>query len=509
MVTKDDFAWVAKALGLPWPDVSVDALISLSTAFINFGGDVEILGYPIHGMLRQLNQANSSKALQGLENHWDQVQKQYLNPFDGACQQISRYVMDAVDIIEWYKTAVLSAVDINAGFGLMAVAREGEAALVGLVDRKAAARIARAEAEKVMGEVKARLNSEVTSQIKRIADDLAGDASRAAAIPEQRGITALIDGIASTGVARSAAAEAQAIAGHLHVSVHDVEQMAGRIVAAFDNCSNSGGELKAAIDQLAHPHAVHGEPDPSIRTFLHEFFSATVNDVVQNALATFKSLLTHQSGLVTLVGDQINQVDQQLAVVAHNNSGVQGSAIPLQAAAGGVALAGGTVVATWKTAPKTVASTATADYVAGPQHLSNSAIAAAAEAELKNEPGALPTGWNASGECMVSAQRWVKEAGGKVNPNGEVAGSYQGVAVQVPMKDVQRGDIIQYVDPNNPNGNWDHVHTVVVTGVNSDGSLQIIERNYDFKGGIRQQTNWRPAPAQGWVADVFRYGDTP
>jgi uncharacterized protein YukE len=155
------------------------------------------------------------------------------------------------------------------------------------------------------------------------------------------------------------------------------------------------------------------------------------------------------------------------------------------------------------------AASSVAGYAVGPQHLSNSRIADAAEAELRDHPGAMPTGWSQPGECMVSAQRWVEAAGGHVNRDGEVAGSYSGVAAQVPLADAQRGDIIQYVDPAAPNTDWDHVHTVVVVGRNNDGSYQIIERNFDLKGGIRRDDSWTPSPHAGWVAEAYRYGDAP
>jgi uncharacterized protein YukE len=153
---------------------------------------------------------------------------------------------------------------------------------------------------------------------------------------------------------------------------------------------------------------------------------------------------------------------------------------------------------------------ASASFARGPQAISNSAIAAAAESELRTHPGAMATGWNQPGECMVSAQRWVEEAGGHVNRNGQVAGSYSGVAAQVPLAQAQRGDIIQYVDPANPNGDWEHVHTLVITGPGSSpGTFNIIERNYDFHGGIREVTNWTPKPAAGWEARAYRYGNQP
>jgi uncharacterized protein YukE len=178
-------------------------------------------------------------------------------------------------------------------------------------------------------------------------------------------------------------------------------------------------------------------------------------------------------------------------------------AIPLTTMVG-VGLAARVGAATAK-----AAAASTSPYVAGPQPISNSKIAEAAEAELAQHPAPMATGWNAPGECMVSAQRWVEAAGGRVNRNGEVAGSYGGVATQVPLDQAQRGDIIQYLDPAAPNTDWAHVHTVVVVGTNADGSLRVIERNFDLAGGIRPDNNWRPSPAPGWEARDYRYGSQP
>ena len=147
-------------------------------------------------------------------------------------------------------------------------------------------------------------------------------------------------------------------------------------------------------------------------------------------------------------------------------------------------------------------------YSPGPQQLSNDAIATAAERELREHPGAFRTGWSAPGECIMSTRRWVSEAGGQVGAGGN-ASSYQGVASEVPGDQAARGDVIQYVDPNAPDAFNDGVHTVVVVGRNEDGSLQIIERNFDLNGGIRRVDAWEPKPPAGWEARVYRYGDRP
>ncbi len=181
---------------------------------------------------------------------------------------------------------------------------------------------------------------------------------------------------------------------------------------------------------------------------------------------------------------------------------LQGSSLSLQ---GGAPAAKGDPTR----APSPSVGNASTAYASGPQHFSNAKIAEAAEKELAEHPEAMRTGWDQPGECMVSAQRWVKAAGGRVNPNGTVAGSYAGVSTQIPIAAAQRGDVVQYVDPRDPNGGWDHVHTVVVVGHNADGSLQIIERNFDFKGGIRRVPSWQPHPAAGWEARVYRFGDQP
>lgn len=85
---------------------------------------------------------------------------------------------------------------------------------------------------------------------------------------------------------------------------------------------------------------------------------------------------------------------------------------------------------------------------------------------------------------------------------------YANSAIPIDLSQLHRGDIIQYENPNNPS-DWSHVHTVVVVGTNPDGSFNIIERNYDLKGDIREVTEWRPTPHAGWIAQGYRFGDAP
>ena len=213
------------------------------------------------------------------------------------------------------------------------------------------------------------------------------------------------------------------------------------------------------------------------------------------------ALLAAAHAVAGLGTSAINNADEQAR--ASSASGASAGGTGAVAASAGVGAAAGAGAAVAGTAA------ALASYSRGPQNVSNSQIAAAAERELQQNPGQLATGWNQPGECMTSAQRWVEAAGGTVNRNGEVAGSYSGVSAQVPLAQAQRGDIIQYVDPANPNGDWAHVHTVVVVGGNPTSGFTIIERNYDLKGSIREVSGWQPHPAAGWEARAYRYGNQP
>lgn len=150
----------------------------------------------------------------------------------------------------------------------------------------------------------------------------------------------------------------------------------------------------------------------------------------------------------------------------------------------------------------------------GPQNYSvDDAIARA-----RNEIGtARPVGYNAEGECIKSVQRWINGAGGNFGGGGVVSGYVNSGAIQVGIGDVRPGDVIQYTDKAQPdaftvgNDGRSGVHTVMVTGVNADGTYSIIQSNAQTStehrvGAVTEVSSWKPSPPDGYEARVWRFG---
>lgn len=117
----------------------------------------------------------------------------------------------------------------------------------------------------------------------------------------------------------------------------------------------------------------------------------------------------------------------------------------------------------------------------------------------------FPTGWNAPGECLVAAKRWIHAGGGNWSGGGTPIGNYV-TATEVPYDKAAPGDIIQYLDPTNPSAWVSGVHTVLVTHNNGDGTLQIVEANNPGGSGyVSENLRWVPAPPPGLVAKTFRF----
>ncbi|GAA2178337.1 hypothetical protein GCM10009847_08080 [Leucobacter tardus] len=130
-----------------------------------------------------------------------------------------------------------------------------------------------------------------------------------------------------------------------------------------------------------------------------------------------------------------------------------------------------------------------------------SAIAAAEE-----EVGtSRPTGWSQPGECIMSAQRWIKAGGGAWNGSGNPVSNYEG-ATRLSVEDAQPGDIIQYEHLASPTSWVTGVHTLMITGVNDDGTFEIIESNNPGGSGlVSKDDNWTPKPPEGFQAVAWRF----
>lgn len=115
------------------------------------------------------------------------------------------------------------------------------------------------------------------------------------------------------------------------------------------------------------------------------------------------------------------------------------------------------------------------------------------------------TGWGMPGECIVSAQRWITAGGGAWVGSGTPIDNYIG-ATRLPYSQVQAGDIIQYENLYAPHAWVTGVHTVLVTGVNEDGTIDIIQSNVpEGSGFVTKVTHWTPQPPEGFQAVVWRF----
>lgn len=116
-----------------------------------------------------------------------------------------------------------------------------------------------------------------------------------------------------------------------------------------------------------------------------------------------------------------------------------------------------------------------------------------------------PTGWDAPGECISSVFRWLGAGGVKPTNGGNPVDNYRG-ALRLTPNNAKAGDVIQYEHLTYPTSWVTGVHTVLVTGVNADGTLNIIESNVPYGSGLVSEVkNWTPEPPAGFQAVVWRF----
>ncbi|MBP1326915.1 hypothetical protein JOF28_002147 [Leucobacter exalbidus] len=116
-----------------------------------------------------------------------------------------------------------------------------------------------------------------------------------------------------------------------------------------------------------------------------------------------------------------------------------------------------------------------------------------------------PTGWSQPGECIMSAQRWIVAGGGAWTGGGDPVSNYNN-ATRMTLATAAPGDIIQYEFMSSPTSWVTGVHTVMITGVNDDGTFTIIQSNSPGGSGlVSQEENWVPQSPAGFEAAVWRF----
>ena len=137
-----------------------------------------------------------------------------------------------------------------------------------------------------------------------------------------------------------------------------------------------------------------------------------------------------------------------------------------------------------------------------PHNFDVAATIALAEQEVGTS---RPTGWSQPGECLMSAQRWIHAGGGNWVGGGNPVSNYD-TATRLTIAEALPGDIVQYEYMASPTSWVTGVHTVLITGVNGDGTFQIIESNNPGGSGlVSKNTSWVPQPPSGFEAVVWRF----
>lgn len=150
-----------------------------------------------------------------------------------------------------------------------------------------------------------------------------------------------------------------------------------------------------------------------------------------------------------------------------------------------------------------LATLAKADDAANIPHGFNvAATIALAESEVGTS---RPTGWNAPGECISSAYRWIRAGGGAWVGSSNPVANYEGAA-RLTIAEALPGDIVQYEYIASPTSWVSGVHTVLITERHSDGTFTIIESNNPAGSGlVSKNTRWVPVPPPGFEAVVWRF----
>ena len=142
------------------------------------------------------------------------------------------------------------------------------------------------------------------------------------------------------------------------------------------------------------------------------------------------------------------------------------------------------------------------DYGKAPHNFDVEATIALAESEVGTSRA---TGWSQPGECIMSAQRWIRAGGGAWGGGGNPVSNYDG-ATRVTLATAEPGDIIQYEYIDSPTSWVTGVHTVLITEVHDDGTFTIIESNNPGGSGlVGKNESWTPEPPAGFQAAVWRF----
>jgi len=117
------------------------------------------------------------------------------------------------------------------------------------------------------------------------------------------------------------------------------------------------------------------------------------------------------------------------------------------------------------------------------------------------------------GDCFPWVRRVIAEATGRAMGFGYRDGYLAGGAIEVPLDDVQPGDVVQIAnDANNgPGVSYPGLHTAIVVARQANGLLEVIDSNSQWDGIVRLRPNYNPAASAaqyGITARAYRFGTT-
>ncbi|MBB4071064.1 lipase [Leucobacter sp. OH2974_COT-288] len=143
----------------------------------------------------------------------------------------------------------------------------------------------------------------------------------------------------------------------------------------------------------------------------------------------------------------------------------------------------------------------TADAVAATHTFDVAAAIAAAKSEVGTS---RPTGWSQPGECVISANRWLRAGGSNWVSSGSPVTTYS-QAKRLPLSAALPGDVIQFENLAYPDSWATGVHTMLVVGVNDDGTYHIIHSNFSGAGLVTEELNFKITPPAGFQAVAWRF----
>ena len=132
-------------------------------------------------------------------------------------------------------------------------------------------------------------------------------------------------------------------------------------------------------------------------------------------------------------------------------------------------------------------------------------VDAAIQSALNEVGTSRATGWSQPGECIISARRWLTGAGADWTGSGSPVANYRG-ATRVPLENVMPGDILQYEHLTFPDQWVSGVHTMLVTAVHEDGTLNIVQSNVPYGSGlVTEELRFTPDPPDGFTTAAWRF----